>query len=272
MILDALYAEHDIDAIRQKTKISLEDLEFLLKEDFSKLSKPKALGFITILAREYHMNLSSLKEKAQLYYNNQYEEEEQPIIFSPLEQDKPRSKWFTVIVIFALGLVSWYSFTQFEKKTLSKLLPFEEKVPSIDRPISSDDSGLKIGREVEVLPLAKKTKVIVETKTLATPVVQRTLVSGKSFSLTPVGKLWFGLIDISSGKKDQFDISNKLSFDMAGKSWLIATNSKAFSLVQGQQTETYSEGSRHYFKINAEAGIEILTQNEYVRLGGYEKW
>ena len=68
MQLNEILEENTIKSISQKTKISEENLENLLAANFDALKKIKALGFISILEREYNTDLSALKANQNCFY------------------------------------------------------------------------------------------------------------------------------------------------------------------------------------------------------------
>ncbi len=130
MQLNEILEENTIKSISQKTKISEENLENLLAANFDAIKKIKALGFISILEREYDSDLSQLREEALAYYS-QGKEDHTITVGSPLgEEKKGKSKLFLLLVLALLAYASWYFFTQFDKKHLSELIHFidEEKM------------------------------------------------------------------------------------------------------------------------------------------------
>ena len=74
MQLNEILEENSIKTISQKTKISDSNLEALFEGNFTALQKTKALGFIAIVEREYHADLSALREEALEYYSSHREE------------------------------------------------------------------------------------------------------------------------------------------------------------------------------------------------------
>ncbi len=127
MQLDDILEEHSIKVISQKTKISEENLEALISENFEYMVKAKALGFISILERDFNIDLSKLKTKALEYYESHDAAHQSIAIGLPVsEEKKGRSKWFLLVMLGLLVYVSWYFFTQFDKKTFTTLLPFSE--------------------------------------------------------------------------------------------------------------------------------------------------
>jgi len=126
MQLSELLEENTTKTISERTKISEENLEYLLSNDFSAIKKVKTLGFISILEREYGVDLSKLKEEALAYYDQHLAEESVTIGLSIMEEKKERSKWLWLIVPILLGYVSWFFFKNYDQAQLKALLPFNE--------------------------------------------------------------------------------------------------------------------------------------------------
>ncbi|HIQ28154.1 MAG TPA: hypothetical protein EYH42_06605, partial [Sulfurovum sp.] len=64
MQLNEILEENSVKAISQKTNISEQNIEALIEDNFSALTKAKALGFISIIERDYHADLKDVREKA----------------------------------------------------------------------------------------------------------------------------------------------------------------------------------------------------------------
>lgn len=140
MQLSEILEENTIKGISQKTKISEDNLENLLAANFDALKKVKALGFISILEREYHADLSQLKEEALAFYS-QGKEDHSITVGTPLgEEKRGKSKLFLLLVLALLAYASWYFFTQFDKKHLSELIPFIDE-QKIENSVTEDDDN-----------------------------------------------------------------------------------------------------------------------------------
>jgi hypothetical protein len=140
MQLSEILEENTIKSISQKTKIPEDNLENLLAANFDALKKVKALGFISILEREYHADLSQLKEEALAFYS-QGKEDHSITVGSPImEEKKGKSKLFLLLVLALLAYASWYFFTQFDKKHLSELISFIDE-QKIENSVSEDDEN-----------------------------------------------------------------------------------------------------------------------------------
>ena len=165
MQLNEILEENSIKSMSQRTKISEDNLENLLAKNFEVLMKTKALGFISILEREYKADLNALREEALAYYASHKEDHAFSVGVPMEEEKKGNSKLFLVVVLVLLGYASWYFFTQFDKKHLSGLIPFMDE-QMIENSITVEDGGEKQSLPLEDLSIesavANNTKVVTE--------------------------------------------------------------------------------------------------------------
>jgi len=267
MQLHEILEENSTQAISKKTMISEDNIELLLAEDFSSLTKIKTMGFISIFERDYDADLGQLKKAALSYYDSHADlEESSNIVLSQVEEGKKRSKLFPLLILGLLAYASWYFFTQFDKKTLSKLLPF------IDDSTETTVKQVKkefIPHSESVSSTAQSQKSIVETS--ANDARTQTLVSSRKIALLPEKKLWFGLVDMENNQREHFSITKKYEIDVTKKSWLLVTSPAGFTLINHNETQEYNDARAHYFKVS-KVGVESLTRDEYVAQGGYKRW
>jgi hypothetical protein len=137
MQLNELLEENSTKTISQRTNIAEENIERLLDNDFGAIKRVKTLGFISILEREYKIDLSKLREDALAYYDQKGEDESVTLGLPIVEEKKGRSKWLWLIVLILLGYASWFFFTQFDQSQLKSLLPFNE-AKSVERTLPGD--------------------------------------------------------------------------------------------------------------------------------------
>ena len=352
MRLSELLEEQSLKSISVKTMISEENIQRIISEDYSGLSKTKALGFLSILEREYNLNLKDVRNNALTYFEMHTEGEESANIALPrVEEKKGKPKWLFFVMLGLLGYASWYFFTQFDKKTLNRLMPFsaennvsktEKKedgifsvainedttanieVKSADTPsptpavktveeksvvipsqqnISSvpqtntvvvselppvetnqtDEQNISEKSVLEKNVLEKvietnvsteinttvKTEKIEENRTQKVDTVQNNTLD--KVLIKPVKRLWFGLVNMRTGKRDHFSIRKPFTVDLSKGNWLVATSPAPFSLVFNNQAQSYKNGRAHYFMIT-KSGIVPLEKRAYVKKGGYRKW
>lgn len=308
MQLNDILEENSVKAISAKTKISEDNLENLLAKNFDKLKKVKTLGFISIIEREYHADLSDLHEDAQEYYGQVSEDKSITLGLPITEENKGTSKFKIFIVLTLFVVATWYFLTQFDKKNLSGLIPFVDEA-TLKNFMGSDDvvdiaQELKISNVSEsntdnamIFDEAAKTAVattsisntksetitddesvmIAQTVTDITPETSEAEVETvevpmkKIISIIPVRRLWFGLIDMDTKERKHFSIAEAYQLEVGIKRWLIATSSAPFFLKAGEKSEEFNDAKEHYLKID-EKGVMSLTKSEYVALGGWAQW
>ena len=70
MQLNEIIEENTLPSISSKTRLSVENLEKLFEQDFSGFRKVQALGFISILEREYRADLSEVRAACHAYFSD----------------------------------------------------------------------------------------------------------------------------------------------------------------------------------------------------------
>lgn len=287
MQLSEILEENSVKAISQKTNISEQNIEALISDNFSELTKAKALGFISILERDYHADLKSVREKALSYYAAHMNENNIHMGLPVIEEKKGRSKWVLLLVLGLLAYATWYFFMQFDQKTLTTLLSFNED--KTEEVIASNTAGLHNEENVEkelsisnALSTTPKSETFVKQDIVLTGLntEEKTEVLDSNHSmqqdtkiikLIPQNRLWFGLVEIGTGKRDHFSISTPYELNVSEKSWLLATSTAAFSFIDKKETQEYNDAKEHYFKVSKE-GVVHLSREEYLALGGWQKW
>jgi len=290
MQLNEILEENSIKTISQKTKILEVNLESLFSGKFDTLQKTRALGFMAIIEREYNADLTALREEALEYYSLNRENNTYTTRQYLDEEKKGKSKLLIIVVLGLLIYASWYFFTQFDKKNLSGLIPFidEETIEnfvnskevetaetaaelSIVKVTAEDNKAETVPKKVE-MEEASPQDVSALVSSLVEESSETEIVNTlQTISIIPVNKLWFGLVDIDSKERKHFSIEQAYALDISEKSWLVATSSAPFSVVQGEKTEDFSDAKEHYFKIDKN-GIVVLSKSDYVEQGGWHQW
>ena len=130
MQLNDILDENTVRAVSAKTNISEDNIEALSTSEFSKINRVKTMGFISILEREYRIDLSKLKEEALVYYNAHVEDTSVTLGLPLPEEKKGKSKWFMFVVLLMIVYALWYGFTQLDKEKLASMIPFSEETLS----------------------------------------------------------------------------------------------------------------------------------------------
>ena len=199
MQLNDILEENSVKAISDKTKISEENLEYLLASEFDALTKIKTLGFISILEREYKADLAAVREKAEEYYGQSRAEHLFPIGQPVMDEHRSKPKVLIIFILILLGVSSWYFFTQFDKKHLNELIPFMDKqtIESFigsDKEIKEENVAVELNIDNTVAPTPETSPETI-TKDVVTPVSESDAVQednstqNATISLLPVNSV-----------------------------------------------------------------------------------
>jgi cytoskeletal protein RodZ len=120
MPLSELLQDHTLEEIASRTNIAPNNLQALFNGEFEVLKRAKALGFISILEREYHLDLEGVKKEAKAYYEAHQEEEGMTVSHALVDERRGTPLWVFLIALGLLGYVSWYFLSHFQAKTLSE--------------------------------------------------------------------------------------------------------------------------------------------------------
>jgi len=183
MQLNDIIERYSVSDISKKTNIAKEDVETLFQGEFEKLTRVKALGFISILEREYKIDLSVFRDVALAHYNQHHNDHPSVVLSAEYEDDKGgSSKLFVLFVLLLLGGASWYFFTQFDKKLLNGILPFvDEEITQMMGEDVNESEALSI--ESVTLPATSQSSVIEDSSVeVATTTTESEVVADESES------------------------------------------------------------------------------------------
>lgn len=120
MQLNEILEEHSLESISERTRISPQNLEALIHGEWGRLRKVQALGFLSILEREYGVDLSQMREECRAYFES-HAPGDKAISLTAEEvthTGKHRfAKVLTLLILLGLAYGSWYLFVE-KNKTL----------------------------------------------------------------------------------------------------------------------------------------------------------
>jgi hypothetical protein len=179
MVLNELVEKYSLNVISRHTRIASSYLEALLERDCSKLKRVQTFGFISILEREYGVDLSSLRKECKDYFDayqsqnggNPKSKKKEVTILSSSEDKKEKAPkdntklkshlnkilLATIVVLVAYG--SWQIFvpTALSEEDMNSTVLIENGTDS------SDGDGEKVGFFDSVVALFKSVKGDEET-------------------------------------------------------------------------------------------------------------
>jgi hypothetical protein len=141
MQLKELIEQEGIEKVATKTTISKDNLNYLMNENFEKLSRVKALGFLLILEREYkELEVLELREHVKLFFEDKQPDHDNVIAFTGSSSVNKKGgfsffKWF---VILGILLGAWYLYTQGNLDSLLQNVTSKKDVYSDDKALENN--------------------------------------------------------------------------------------------------------------------------------------
>ncbi|MFT5835453.1 MAG: hypothetical protein ACI9RG_000342 [Sulfurimonas sp.] len=229
--------------IHELTHIARQHVQAVLHETFDDMNKIQFLGFISILEREYGVDLSDLKAKGQEFYAGESPKLEQDTkVFVSSKKKKSYTLLYilVVVVIFAVAV----SFTL----DLTSSASTKAKTHTIDNSAienAKDSMSQNAIIEDENITIEDKNttvSVVIEVKTETEPeliaeVEPEVIQTVKSFKIIPRSELWVGYIDLSNYKKYQKLFKGELDID-PNKNWILTLGHGYVKVeIDGEVTE-----------------------------------
>ncbi len=284
--------------IASATHIPLAHLEMILNKEFDQFKKPQFFGFLSIIEREYKIDLSGLKQ--EFLFARAQEEISQEDNFDLAESsskvlEKGKGLLENRKILYSAGagiaalliivLISMIDFSSSEEQKIEinntaidkakKNLNIEPvDVANVEEMLQDNDiESAEFGQdeqksnsakpEKSKIPSVKKapTKKVTKKVSRAEPVSDMEPTMALYFRIVPKGRLWLGIIDGETHRRRVETISEPLLLD-AEKEWLIVTGYGHLDMDCGDTTHKFREDKKLLFLY--ENGIcQIIDKEEF---------
>ncbi len=343
MQLNELIEKEGLEAVSEKTNISIDNLKCLLNEDFENLNRVKALGFLSILQREYGLEVDALENSIRNYFEEHSPNGEESVLVS-IDKSNESSGFFKWIIIFAFLGGIWYLYNSgkldklltksgdIKKSTLndsdilksniseekakkSVVIKKEENETKVEikatiptdkienkildsnktennKTDNSDKEVIKIEEPKEIGSTKEENKTVLINKDagIEEPEQPNEVIDSDSrdnnsnieqneanqtitnITINPTrGMLWYGFINIDTGKKKEFMKKESTPFELNGGRWILTTGHGFLDIVSDVKTIEVSDRVRHYFYIDSKE-IKEITRAEFKKLNHGRMW
>ncbi len=164
MLFKELIEQEGLEGVFSKTNISTENLKRLLNEEFDKLNRVKALGFLLILEREYKdIDVNDLRQKIKLYYAEHAPADDKVVMIpaSSTTGDGSSFSFFKLFIIATILAGSYYLYTQ--GKLNSLLNQVEDKKESFNDSKALETNATEAEAKRVVVEKSKPESVHIQT-------------------------------------------------------------------------------------------------------------
>ena len=218
MLFNELIEQKGLESVFSKTNISNENLNRLLNEEFDKLNRVKALGFLLILEREYpDIDVNELRQKIKLYYEDHAPTDDK-VVMIPASSTTGDSS-FSFFKIFIIATILGGGYYLYNQGKLDSLLnQVEDKKNFFD-----DNKALETNAteaEAQKVLVEKEEAESVRIQTPVAPKIKNVALSQEEKS--------------NSTKKEEGDNSTKKQtlVKTSPESKAMETNKSVASIVQ----------------------------------------
>lgn len=249
--------------IYETTHIPVEHVQALLHNSFESFSKVQFLGFVSILEREYHLDLSKLRESGISYFNDKSSLYADTKVFVASNKKKKKSLLYVVIAsaIFLLALL--YSFDAFsDGSEIQEHVVDDSMIKSIQQSIDADSNESIYDMNTTDLEDTNETVDVAQ-------VVEEQVVE-KAFKVNAKSNVWMGYIDFQSNKKYQKSFTGEMDLD-PNKDWLLFFGHGYIDIyVNGELKKFNSRNNVRFLYKNGE--LETITADEFKILNRGSQW
>jgi len=162
MLFNEIIEKDGVEDVASKTNISEVNLEYLVEENFEKLNRVRALGFLLILEREYkEIDVSELREKIKAYYEENGPADDKVVMVAMDSVDGSSFSFFKLFIILALLGGGYYLYN--EGKLNSLIQKIDDKKDFFDDKKALESNVSDANADKVVVGKSDKESVTIET-------------------------------------------------------------------------------------------------------------
>ncbi|MDQ7043088.1 MAG: hypothetical protein Q9M34_06100 [Sulfurimonas sp.] len=251
--------------IYEDTHIPVLHVQAILYSSFDSLQRVQFLGFISILEREYHVDLSSLKASGTAYFDDlDAQKLDESLVVIPNKRKQKGSTYFVIFIVLVM-MVIIYNLGDFneegieEPKVDNVLI---QKVQESIKPLEEANTTIDVNSTINV---TSTQDIVLEEEELKE--VQKL---PQSFKIRAKSKVWFGYIDVATNKKNQKTFKGEIDLDPTKKWLLIFGHGYIDMFIDGKKVEINSRDNIRYLYENG--SVKAITIDEFKKLNRGSKW
>jgi len=250
------------EKIHEQTHISRDKVELILTKSYGEIGKVQFMGFLSILERDYGVDLNEIRSE-YLQYQNEHATTFPPkhsVVLQPHSNGK--QKWIiagaALIAILIGGGYALQNFLSNEpQEELMKL-----STPIVEAVSDAIETNATLGAEANVSEAV--------TEVNATAPSEESIIVAKDLTIRPIYKVWVGMIDVATGEKNQKITSDPITID-AGKNLLIVLGHGRVEIASSAGNKVLKEKDTVYFA-HENGELKQLSKEEFVQRNGGKNW
>lgn len=258
------------EKIHERTHISRDKVELLLSKSYGEIGRVQFMGFMSILEREYGIDLNTIREEYTANYRDHVVDltSKSSVILQSSSNSKPKWIMGGVVLIVALmigGYIAQGKMSNEPDETLMKL-----SVPSLATHDTLIDANMSDINDTNVSEANTTAPITNSEKNTTKPSISHSIVSGNGLIIRPAYKVWYGMIDMTSGERIQNITSDPIDIDTT-KNWLIFMGHGRLQIESSSgKTELKDKETVRFIYENG--SLKPLTKDEFIERNGGKNW
>jgi len=120
MQLDDLTEERSISTISKKTNLPVSVITNLFNKKFASFNRVQAMGAISIIEREFDINLGVLREECKYYFNENPPKNRSVTVVQPIIEERPIIPKIVMLILLAMiAYGAWYFYSEYYNKKIT---------------------------------------------------------------------------------------------------------------------------------------------------------
>lgn len=285
--------EYNLEEISKTTKIPLEYLESMLKNDYAKLMNVNVKAYTKIISREYGIDTSGFLSNFESFVANTNENQTEKVKVNPrlhgyCAKEKSNSTLWLILMLILMALGIWGS-KMLQNIDFSHLVPdnitiHDEQIQTNEANATNEEqedeeSDLIINDISQIDQNQTNQPQTNEANTTSEPAqtteqnqIEQSLAeqSPKIAHFTPTKSIWIGIKNLDDMQKRSFNAKQPFDINLTGN-MLLVTGHGRLSLSYDEQNKTYNQKDTLRFHItNGE--IKKLNFKEFIKLNKGPLW
>jgi hypothetical protein len=250
-----------IESISEHTHIARKQLEVLLDGTFVGLSRIQAMGFFSILEREYGVNLDEQREEYRLKVPTNTMTPNDSLLLH--KTSKSQQKWILGAIVSIIVLVMLAFFIQ----RMMSVVP-QEEVLQLNHPIAPLVSVVESNQSDTL-----ETNTSVAEVNSSVPQQNKSIASSHtsgSFAFKPKSKVWVGVMDLSTRIKTQKVTKDMISIDTTKNSLYVFGHGR-MEILTPDENKTLRNTSAVWF-VYENGALTQIDEAQFFEKNGGAKW
>ncbi len=259
--------------IHKETHITKEYVQSIIHENFDGLSSVQFTGFISILEREYKIDLSDLKAKGEEYFQEENaKSEEQKKVFVVTKRKKSYvGVYIGLVAVIFLSFLYYILIYMAAPSSSSAEKIDDTKIQNAQKSISEIIEVKDVISDVNETNNSVNEIIVVDENTTKKDEVKVEVVQeDRTLKLVPKNKIWAGYINIKTNQKYQNVFRETFTFDTT-KDWLLLFGAGNVKLEINGEIKKFSSKQNLRFKY-VDGELIKITIEEFKGLNKGRKW